>query len=267
MAHKLIEFSDVYIHVDSKSKNINEEEIAILRGLGCFVEKKYKIYWGSFNHVLAIIDLLKASIKKRYTYYHIISGEDLLVVQSKDFLDKFESNNKIYIACNKVDNNDIIKRYSYYYLFSKKNPFSKLWSRLNKLSLNVQSLLKVNRNWIGNEKSIYKGYVYCSLPHDAAVYVIDYCSANPNYLKDLSLCYIPEEFFFQTILMNSLFSKRIENNCLRYSIWEEKHGSIPGYLDINDLKKITSKDYIFARKVNLLYSYELIDCVGDSCYL
>lgn len=257
---------DIYIHVDKKSKEIQNNEITILETkYKCNVIKKYEICWGGINHLYAVIDLLKLAIKRSYLYYHIISGEDIPVCSKKDMLARFSNDDMIYITLNETTTmwNE---RYKYYYFLKNKDLRIRKYKWTNNLLLLIQKVCKICRNHIGQERHIYKGYLYSSLPYYAVEYVLEYIAQNNDFLKDLSYCLIPEEFFFQTILGNSQYRDKIAKKCLRYSVWEYKHGSIPGYLDENDIKQIDEGDFVFARKVNFKYSDKLIEILDERWY-
>lgn len=264
MAKWLCKDFDLYIHIDKKSTVIGEKEKKILEREGCVVVSKYNICWGGINHLYSVIDLLSYACKKEYEYYHVISGEDLIVRSYKEISAMFEGNNKIYISCHDAVNNPTWnERYRYKYIFTNQDYRKTPYRQLNKLSIALQKKLGINYNRIGLETDICKGYLYGSLPHDAVLYVLGYIKDNYNFMRALKKCYIPEELFFQTILYNSPMKERIAYNCLRYSVWEYKNGSIPGYLDEEDFEKINKSDYIFARKVNFDVSKRLIELAKE----
>jgi hypothetical protein len=60
---------------------------------------------------------------------------------------------------------------------------------------------------------------------------------------------IPDEIFFQTILMNSPLSKKIINRKLTYVDWN--FSPAPKVLDDSDLEKVFRSDDFFARKFDL----------------
>ena len=260
LVSNLSKFFSVYIHIDTTSTEIKDREINYLNEkyeCNCFA--KYKCCWGGYNNLLAYIELLRVSHFNHHSYYHIISGEDIPVKPHSYFKEFFSNNNKIYISLNKANGNTWEERYKYYYPLVNKDPHKRINRRINSTLIYLQKLLKVNRMRIGQEKDIYKGYVFGSLPDDAVHYVLNYVDNNPIFLKDLSKTFIPEEFFFQTILGNSDYKPRIASDCLRYSVWEYKNGSIPGYLDMTDYSEICENNYLFARKVSYKTSKELIN--------
>lgn len=259
LVKKLSPDFDVYIHVDKSSREIKKEQIQYLeKQYHCVCLSNYVCCWAGFNVLLAYIDMLRIAVQKEYKYYHIITGEDIPVKSAREIYNYFKDNDRIYISLHEAITDNLKDRYKYWYPFVNKDPRARPWQQLNAVSLTLQKFFRVNRKRIGCEEKVYKGYVYGSLPHDAVRYVLDYVDKNPLFMRDLSMCYIMEELFFQTILGNSPYRNRIAKNCLRYSVWEYKYDSIPGYLDEEDIRAIDAGDYIFARKVNKKFSEQLI---------
>ena len=103
--------------------------------------------------------------------------------------------------------------------------------------------------------------VYVSVTDKFVRYILNYLTTKEGkkYFEWIKWCFIPEEFFFQTIAMNTDFAKTIENRNLGYAVWREKHGTQPGILDENDYRAICESEPFFARKVNFCYSSRLLD--------
>lgn len=247
---------NIYIHIDKKSK-IEEKEVKKIKCIAttkkCAVNIKYSINWGGYNHLNAIIDLLQEAYEDKNEYFHIISGEDFPVISSKEIFEFGNRNKeKIYMSYKKASElgKNIINRYKYFYLTDyldyKKRPRIKKY-----VMLLIHKLLKLERNNIGNftESKIYKGLVYVSLSREAVKYVFDYINKDRNYLNELKTCSIAEEFFFQTILMNSPLKDNVIPNNLRYINWMTKHGSGPAILDEDDYENIKNGKYLFMRKI------------------
>ena len=114
---KISSFFDVYIHIDKKA-SYDETIIEQIKDLGCIIIQEYSINWGAFNHLKAIISLLRIASEKEYSYYHIISGEDYPVKPFSFFLDFFSNNDRIYISINRAKDTIWEERYRYYYIYN-----------------------------------------------------------------------------------------------------------------------------------------------------
>ncbi len=251
----------IYVHIDKKS-NIDPQRILMLFP-GIKIIKLYDVNWGGLNHLRAIIELLRMGVDDRITYFHIISGQDIIVRNLDDF-NFFNGNEKIYMSFIGEDNfsNEILKRLHYWSISANsvmRNPYK---GKINKIINRTQDIFKIYRTSIGNFKAVYKGVVWCSFPLDAAEYVLTYCNENRN-LKSFDHIHIPEEFFFQTVLGNSRFKNRIVADNMRYSDWHYRNGSCPAFLDETDYKDIVESGKFFARKVDRVTSQELIKMIAE----
>lgn len=265
LASYLSENNRVFIHVDTKSRDIREEEIEKLNHLpNCMAISVYNIAWGSMNHVYAFLELLAWALEeKEISYLHCITGEDYPVISTEEMEERFLPHSPIYMDCFSPEElNDAVKiRYQYYNLFPNKNVKNPLLWQLQNFTVKLQKLLSIRRKKIGEFQNIYKGLVYVSMPRSAGEYALHYCREHPKYLKDLKKCQVPEEFFFQTLFMNSHFKDQVVKNNLRYMNWEKGDGSSPAYLDMQDYDKIVEGDYVFARKFHGEDSGELKEAI------
>ncbi|MBD5466272.1 MAG: beta-1,6-N-acetylglucosaminyltransferase [Lachnospiraceae bacterium] len=252
LASYLSENNRVFIHVDTKSRDIKEKEIEKLNHLpDCMAISIFNIAWGSINHVNAFLELLAWALEEKdVSYFHCITGEDYPVISTEEMEERFLLDNRIYMDCFAPEElSEAVKiRYRYYNLFPNQNVKNPVLWQLQNFTVKLQKLFFIKRKGIGEFRDIYKGLVYVSMPRKAGEYVINYCKEHPKYLKDLKKCQVPEEFFFQTLFMNSHFRDQVSKGNLRYMNWEKGDGSSPAYLDMEDYDKILEGDYVFARK-------------------
>lgn len=244
----------IYIHIDKKSdiqiKDITSKAIVI---------KKRKVYWGSINHLKAVLDLLKMAIKEnKYDYYHIITGQDINVASPENFDNIIGNKNNIYINIFPIPNQnwtvwgygyDIYRKISlckFCDIRDSKLGWIDMWlRRLQNHTKFLQPLPKY---------PLFGGSLYCSLTKDAVNEVF----TNPLskiLLKKLEFSLCGEEIFFQTVLMNSKLKDKIINNHLRYIDWNKGN---PAVLDMSDYESIRKGKYLFCRKVTTEQSFELI---------
>ena len=208
----------------------------------------------------------KALSNKTIEYVHIISGQDYLIGNNQDF-SVLLSDRKAYMTCARLENTsaEVQNRYNKYHIaLDGFDIRSRAYCRFDKLFCKIQK----NKQRIGVFKlnQIYKGMVWCSLPIDAVRYVNCYTRSIKGrfFMFDLRFCLIPEEIFFQTILMNSPFRERCVFDNRRYTVWACKNGSIPAILDITDYCTIKKGNYLFCRKVDSAISKELIDALNSN---
>lgn len=243
---------DVYVHVDEKS-SIVESQL----DNKVYVIKKYKINWGSINHLLAIIELLKIAFEKtrEEAYFHIITGQDYFVTSPEGF-DKIVNGGKIFLDI--VSNpkwynggEDIWKYRTLAQYIDLRKPFNR---KINRLYMFLQKYMGLCKSL--PSYPIYGGSVYCSLPTNAVEYVLNSDIAK-KMLNALKSSAIGEEIFFQTVLMNSPLKSSIIISNLRYSDWSVVNS--PKTLNEEDFKSISASNALFCRKVDLIKSNKLLE--------
>jgi hypothetical protein len=70
---------------------------------------------------------------------------------------------------------------------------------------------------------------------------------------------IPDEVFFQTVLMNSELAGSVVNDNLRYIDWTR--GARPALLEARDLPALRASPKLFARKFDVCHDGEILDLV------
>lgn len=248
----------LFIHIDQRTFNKdrfikyeNDEHVKVI--------STRKITWGSIHHLNAILDLMKIAVETSiaFNYFHCITGQDYMYKNLETFKNFFCNNKTNYMSCSISDNTTSF-RFKKFYRNDLINYKSKIGNLITKGGYIIQKLFLINRN---SPMIFYKGMVYVSITFEFADYILSFIQTKEGeyFLKYLKWCFIPEEFFFQTLIMNSKFKNTLCKNNLRFILWEEKHGTQPALLDIYDKERIESTDSFFIRKVNFNYSKELID--------
>lgn len=253
---------NIYVHINSTSKELFEEDLNSLNLKNLTVIKKYNTNWGAYGHLLATIDLIKMAIANEDNrFIHIISGQDYKIKSNQYFYEHFEDNDNIYFSVTSQKNfsEHVIKRYT-------KGVFSSYFSSRDERVIKINTLYQslYNKDRIGEFKDIYKGMLWCSMPIHVCKYVVNYIEDNPQFSEDLKHCILPEEFFFQTIIMNSKYKSNVVPTHLRYVDWSYRNGNSPAVLDETDFTKFKDSNNIFIRKVATGMSDELITLIDQN---
>jgi hypothetical protein len=98
------------------------------------------------------------------------------------------------------------------------------------------------------------GSTWFCLHKDHVEYILDFVKNNPDYLKFFSTVLIPEEHFFQIILLNSPHKSEIVNDSLRYLVWPG-----PKILRTEDIDDILNSGKFFARKFDIEIDSNVLD--------
>lgn len=260
--------NDIYIHIDSKIKKINFKEYQNICNLSKvnFI-KRMDCRWGDYSLIECELRLLEASIKEKYSYYHLISGVDL-PIKSQNEIHKFFEDNKgkeFIHFCNKEDTNYARKKVQYYYFMTKYLRNSKkipLYTQkiINKISINIQKMCGVNRI---KDKEIGFGSQWFSITDNLARYIVN----NEEWIYlNFKNTKCPDEIFLQTLIKNSefennIFGKNLQGDyisCLRYIDWIRGNPYTWKKEDFNELIK---SEFMFARKFSSFEDEEIINMI------
>lgn len=245
----------VFVHIDKKSQ-IKKSDIVSAQNVYCY--SRYKVNWGSFNHLKSILYLLRCAIRKtNSSYFHIISAQDYPCVSNESIIDFFkEKKYESFFDVELALNNDGYKDRYRYYWFTDWIAHPRNWdlysNKLISKFIRFQKRKKIERRYLGfyKIKDLYKGLVYVSLDRNAAKYSVRFSLRRYYFLLSLKFCLVPEEFYFQTLLMNSSFKSTINNNNLRYMEWSYRDGISPCVLDERDYENVINSKALFMRKVS-----------------
>lgn len=263
MAHKSLEYIFIlaknnpgivfYIHFDAKSELPKTELDNIV-----FIDDRVDVRWGGYSQVNAILNLLNFAVKNsKCEYFHLISGEDVILSTNENMLSKLSwHTNEIFMECKYSSQHNYRVRFSAIHADSnwqRKIPGKILTLLLKILDFSFFSKRKYlfGSNWF----SIRRNELNCLLSniekHDI------------NFFKNRLN---PDEHFFQYILEKSNLCPSISAlGNKRYIVFDKEfnNGNNPVYLKSQCLNDVFLMDKcFFARKVdvkNQIKFYELVN--------
>ena len=133
----------------------------------------------------------------------------------------------------------------------------------------------VNRIWNAIAKRIpfrrkipggllpFYGGGFWTLSMECVEYVFEFLQQNKDYIRFFDSVYIPDEIFFQTILLNSVLKERIVNDDLRY-IDFSRHKGHPEILGKEDFNRFMNTRDLFARKFDITIDCEVLDMIDST---
>lgn len=248
---------NVYIHIDKKSK-VEEKVISNLlsnENVKC-VERKYVINWGGLNHLNAFLHLSRIALQDAENiYFHAITAQDFPLKNTKYFnqlLLSQDGDQKGYMEFFPLPTsqwkNGGMDRLEYYYLNTYFNHFTKIGRAIIKRAVDIQKKFHIKREVQFKEK-LYGGATYWTLPRNILQYVIDFTEKKPDIYRRLRNVMVAEEFYFQTVLMNSVHANNMINDSLRFMDWEHGNDYGPAFLTIANYEEIINSNKLFARKI------------------
>ena len=254
---------DIYVHID-KQYYMSHSGLQILSSIKGvkLVMQKYSINWGGRNHLDAILDLCHQAYSNspNAEYFHLISGNDLLIKRMEYFNDFFEHNKGIdFLESFSLPyqgwTGGGLNRIEYVHPLDRLNIRNEGQARIYQRYLQIQLRSKHTREL--PVYALYGGSSWWSLTSQTIKYIID----NYNWMgwyDRLKDTFAPDELYVQTLLMNSPRKDEICNNNLRYISWTMRNGNMPAILDEQDKIDLIRSNAIFARKVDSRISNRLI---------
>lgn len=251
------------VHVDKKvGTDVVNPIVKGLRDLPHvrFLER-HVCHWGGFGHVAASLEGLRSLVENGVRYDHavLLTGQDYPVKSNQfiaDTLAKHRGTSFLshfplpYEGWQPAGGMDRVDRWHF-------------WARGRHLQLppeGVQRTLKLRARRLPRGMRPYGGSSYWMLSSEAVSYVNEYVRQNPDYVRFFQRSFIPDELFFQTLLMNSPLADRVIDDDLRFIEWPLGAPS-PAVLTTADLPRLRESEALFARKFDVSIDRLVLDLV------
>ena len=272
------ERNDVFIHVDKKIKNVPFDEIAnSARRSRIFFAERNNVHRLTFDLYEVTLNLLKTALRTgEYSYFHLITGQDLPLKNQDyvhDFFDKNEGKNFIDVVPLDLMKRHFRERISlYHFMVPYLAPNSKLYwpaKVIEKLTLTVQNWMGVNRIR-EYEKQGYQlryGSAWFSITKEFAEFLTEKEEETRKVCKKWT--YIPEESIPQSLLWNSRFRDSLfeeewidhdlKRANLRMIFWSGK--TSPETITMEHVKLFKDTPNLFARKFDIVNHRDAVEAV------
>ncbi|MGI8951275.1 MAG: beta-1,6-N-acetylglucosaminyltransferase [Chitinophagaceae bacterium] len=233
---------DFYIHVDKKT-DANSFKYLINKNI-YFIEKRTKIYWAGYGTIQATLNGFDEILEKDYDYINVISAQDF-PIKSAEYIYQFiaEKKEQEFITCESIEDEwlESAPRVKKYHFIN--------WRIPGKYRLeNIANKILPPRKFPLDYKIVGRANWF-TITKNAAQYIVDFLNEHANVIRYFKYCWGADEFIFATILYNSHFKNRIENN-LMYVDWSAKKAH-PKILTSQDFDALKSSDKLFARKFDM----------------
>jgi hypothetical protein len=280
-----LEHTKIFIHVDAKQdishfkERFNNKRIV-------FCSERYETLWGSLEIVKAMLELMRLSEKlSNNKHFHFMSGSDFPVKSQRYIKEFFE-----------IFENSIFLDFAHFPVYKLKlggmDRFEKFWFHSGKskeiydispLSLkgnNILNLLRILKN-CSYYKKIYGvlAFINCIRPRSTKKFgygemwwggnkkiiniILIWLNRNHYFMRDFEFFKIPDESFFQTLLLQEEIGSALSKHglehikeSLTFADWSLYKWPRPtyyfqdDYLEIEVFKNILVKK-LFFRKVDI----------------
>ena len=252
--------SNLYLlHIDKKSEDSFKTEIRdfIADYPNVYLMPSYDCVYAGYSTLDIDLKAIRELLKHEWDFFINISGQDFpLKTQAfiKDYLRVRRHNNFVQIL-------DMEKQW-------RKTRFRVHWYFVE---LKLRSaLMRRKRTWplpiprsYPKQYRRYGGSAWCILNREFCEY-LTFNHAHDKLKRFLEHTYIPEEEFFQTVIMHSPFKDTVINDNKRLIVW--RRGKILGWhysrmrpFELEDAHVLDASDAFFARKFSESSNSELLD--------
>lgn len=254
-----------FIHIDIKSdEEIFKQALNNSSANIHFVKKRENGRWGDVGIVKATLNAMDEIVHHKIDFDHIVllSGTDYPIKSTEQIRDFYCQNKKYsFLTYESLPSKqlnfggmDRINRYTYNFL-GKREVFLPLkWTKHLSLKgkvfnfiLGIKTFFKSKRvfpfNWMP-----YYGSQWWSMSMEACKFVVKFSTENPNYLQYHIHTLLPDEIFFQSLLLNGYPNQDLVVNDNKRFIEFEENSSHPQVLTDSDFERLIQSDKLFARK-------------------
>jgi len=251
------EQSDIYVHIDKKSYHLLHDKI-FKNPRVTILRECVDVVWGDISQIDATLLLLREVLSsgKKYDFVCLRSGQDLLV--KNGFGEHLKNNKyKIFMSAYYIGKRDAAAsfvnvkwpKFTRQLIINPYHPY-RLVRRIVALLYRLGLNLIPNSNKLPENYVIYEGSQWFCLPYNVAHFIIDFLENNKWFYKVFEESLVPDQFFFQTIIMNSKYKYDVVNDNLMYIKFGDdlKSRNNPITLKIEHIDTIKTSNQYFARK-------------------
>jgi hypothetical protein len=241
----------IFVHVDRGTRSVEYAAIrsALAKISAVHWLPRYYSHWGSWGLVQASLSGLRQAQQTGSDYAVLLSGQDYPIKSLAHLLSFLEENNGTsFLQYHQLPSDrwpaDGSSRYVrwHFNLAWRNSSFRRLANRA--LSRVFNSLFPGRT--LPDQLTPYGGWQWWCLHRDAVAYILEFSSSSPKVVRFFKNVRIPDEMYFQTVLMNSPLSSCIQNRLLTYADWQGP--PYPRILTQADFEILKTGDFFFARK-------------------
>jgi len=220
-----------------------------------FAPSRSETSWGSFGLVEATLDGMNHFRSLDYDYFVNLTGQCYPIKSVNVMREELGKKNVAYMEYFKLPSsrwekeNGGLDRIRYYHIRLGESR-SVRWIRIPRLNRTLPHGLEP-----------YGGSHYFCLPKRFVNYVQEYVSNHPEIVRFYRHCRIPDEMFFQTIIMNSPLRSDVVNDDRMFLVWKGKRN--PEILREKDFEEMVRSDKLFARKFDINIDERILDLVDE----
>ena len=291
---------DIFVHPDANWE-LSEKDLKDIETCAENVHLAKKRIHGELDHwslvqiTLNLIDValqLEKETGINFSYFLLLSGQDYPIKNNDYILSVLESQYpKPLISVDSYEDEEWVRRKFQLVRWSIKMDEINAKSEtevLRKIQIAPYAIAeRIERRFYGTPDErvkrfglrLYAGSAWWILPHGVIDYINSVRRENPKFMKEYARTLTPEETFFQTMTMNSEYSKYYTPNdeiydygygdqqCMTYADFYSEKKTFRGHpyeIICEDFDRIMAKKALFARKFDVNVDEKVLDMI-DEC--
>ena len=242
----------VAVHIDKKTDDrAYSKLVSDLSSMSSvrFLER-HTCHYGGFGHVQATLKGIDDLVARAPNFSHLVllTGQDYPIKPLAEIRAFFDSNaGRSYMGHNALPSP----------LWSPRGGLDRIEYR--HLRWRGKHLRLPGRRRFPRELVPYGGGAYWCLSRECVEIVSAFVGERPDVVRFFERVDVPDEIFFQTIVMNSELAPTVVNDNLRYIDWSR--GPRPAVLDLADLEALRRSPKLLARKFDTRIDARVLDAI------
>jgi hypothetical protein len=234
-----------FVHIDGRC-DIREYKDVVEHPNVTMLLPREKLVWAGYGFVkVALVALKLIRADGNYFYSNLISGMDFPVRPTSEFYNFLLDHHKKgpveffeILDLSVWPGRHRFERFHFTDGTFKGRYFAERW---------INRIFYPNKRKFWGGLTAYGRSAFFTASDKFVAYTLDYIEENPGLIKFLKTTWSPDEFIFNTLIMNSPFKDKIHPNHLRYIDWSEGKVS-PRVFRENDFERLINSGMFLARK-------------------
>lgn len=250
-----------FVHVDKKApRNVSSEIFGSLAHMpNVHRLKQHSCYWGGFGHVAATLEGIKLVLARpvEFDYAILLTGQDYPIKSPLNIAQHLQANSgRSFLEHHPLPSaeweNQGMDRVRAWHVYARGR-------HLRFPPRNFPLLARpLPRRW-----NLFGGSSYWCLPRACVEHIWNYVRDHPDFVRYFMYVDVPDELFFQTLVMNSPFRDTVVDDNLRYIDWKDQNAASPAVLTMADYPSLTTSAKFFARKFDVTVCPEVLDHIDN----
>jgi Core-2/I-Branching enzyme len=211
---------------------------------------RHACHWGDFGHVRATLKGIRQLLSNEipFDYAILLTGQDYPVRSPREI--------ESFLA--KADGQSFMHHWPLPYpLWDGRGGLDRLESwHFIRYRRRLHVRVPLRRRLPGGLRP-YGGTPYWVLSRAVIEWIDNFVAHNPRFVRFFEHVFVPDELFFQTLVMNSPLGDSVVDDDLRYTDWERMPA--PAILGQDDLPKLLESNALIARKFDPTVDSKVLD--------